>query len=114
MKKRKIIVVDDDQGIRTSVRFTLDSFEVIEAGNGADGLKVFRENPDAVLVVSDVSMPGMSGPDLVTAIKSERPGLPVVLMSGQREEDVRHTADMFFRKPFDLDELRWTVKCLVG
>ncbi len=80
-----VLVVEDEPSVRRIVRHILEGggHRVLEASDGAQGLEVAqssRERIDAVL--SDVVMPGMSGPELTSRLRAERPDLPVLLMSG--------------------------------
>jgi len=82
MPKSKILVIDDDAGIRESLKMTLeyDGYEVAGAATGQEGLNlVEREAPDLVLL--DVKMPGMDGLDVLTRLHSMHEALPVVMIS---------------------------------
>jgi CheY-like chemotaxis protein len=85
----KILIVDDTDGMRLLLRDDLgDVFteaEIITAANGEEGLRLFRENPDIGLVVTDLQMPVMNGEEMTKAIRSER-DVPVVLMTGDSRE----------------------------
>ena len=85
MPKPRILVIDDDAGIRESLKMTLeyDGYDVAGAATGQEGLAlVEREAPDLVLL--DVKMPGMDGLDVLTRLHSMLPALPVVMISGAR------------------------------
>lgn len=88
----KILVVDDVAGIRMLLQDELgDIFteaEIITAANGEEGLKMFRENPDIGLVVTDLQMPVMNGEEMAKTIRSER-DVPVVLMTANSQEMTR-------------------------
>ncbi len=80
-----VLVVEDESGVRRTVRRILESVghRVLVASNGSEALEVLEAQgnpPDAVL--SDVVMPGMSGPELTSRLRERWPGLPVLLMSG--------------------------------
>lgn len=79
----KILVVDDDSGLRLSVKSTLQAtkrFEVDEAYDGLDALeKVKCQNYNAVLL--DVDMPRMSGVEALRAIKEHDPSIIVLIMT---------------------------------
>src|SRR5215475_1964856 len=71
MPKPRILVIDDDAGIRESLRMTLeyDGYEVLGAATGQEGLAlVERDTPDLVLL--DVKMPGMDGLDVLSRLRS--------------------------------------------
>jgi len=103
----KIIVVEDIDEIRTLLKMLLTSkgFEVIEAADGLQGLDAFRNNKDAVLVMSDVSMPEMTGDRLIEIIKNEQPDMKIILMSSDEKESANPNASRFMSKPFTASEL---------
>ncbi|MGA3095900.1 MAG: response regulator [Bryobacteraceae bacterium] len=80
-----ILVVDDNEDVLKVVAAILEhaSFRVLVAHSGPDALKVAEEADGKIdLLLSDVEMPQMSGPDLGETLKKTRPGLHVMLMSG--------------------------------
>jgi len=80
-----ILVVDDDEGVREVVAAILRraNFRVLLANSGPDALNVAAEADGKIdLLLSDVDMSRMSGPDLGEALKKTRPDLHVMLMSG--------------------------------
>jgi DNA-binding NtrC family response regulator len=100
-----ILVVDDNKEIRDMVALVLEgaNFHVISAGNGADALKLAAETDGKIhLVLSDVDMPQMSGPDLGQSLKSTRPDMHVMLMSGGADGNllVLNYGWAFIQKPF--------------
>ncbi len=105
-----ILVVDDDEAIRSLVELALDSegYEVSTAPNGAAALEVIgHEQPDLILL--DMRMPVMDGWAFSRAYRS-RPGphAPIVVITAARDASERAAevyADGFLNKPFDLDEL---------
>ncbi len=79
----RILVVDDEQGIRSLLRltFTKSGYEVSTAANGREALELCDTGSfDAML--SDVRMPGMSGHELVRSVVARHPEMRFVLMSG--------------------------------
>ena len=79
---KKILVVDDDPGIREYYfdLLTANGYEVVSAPDGESGLKIIEsENVDLVLL--DVNMPGKSGMDILKEIKTTREKLPVFLLT---------------------------------
>jgi len=106
-KRKKILLVDDEEFIRKLTRATLISanYEIQEAENGRQALKKAREiQPDLILL--DVTMPGISGYEVCKKIK-EDPHLNthIVMLTGNTEEWVKEKgieagADDFFLKPF--------------
>ena len=107
-----ILVVDDDPGVRRVAERLLRSFglDVRAVESGAEALDLLAEQPssfDAVLL--DLTMPAMNGPEVFERIQGVRPGLPVVMMSGYHEDELRPDLDErisgFIQKPFTPSEL---------
>ena len=114
-----ILVVDDDGATRRLVAFALrrGGFEVLEAETGEAALAVVRTETVGLLVL-DMVMPGMSGTEVVQALRSrpETATLPVLLMTGSGDADsviegLAAGADDFVPKPVRLDELVARVNC---
>ena len=83
-----VLLVDDEPLVRASTADMLGEmgFEVVEADSGADALALVDVRvPD--LVITDHLMPGLSGTDLALILAAERPGLPVLIVSGYAELD---------------------------
>jgi CheY-like chemotaxis protein len=96
-----IIVVDDDEYVRRAVTELLEDSEflVLEAASGREALALVRDRAELDLVITDVNMPEMNGLELVEELKSMRPSLPVILMSGRPHQNCSHP---FLAKPFTL------------
>jgi DNA-binding response OmpR family regulator len=107
-----VLVVDDDPSIRLlcRVNLELDGHEVTEAGTLEEARAVLAGSP-VDLVILDVHVGGDDGRELLADLRSNRPGLPVAMLTGtaDREELVRVGADALIPKPFTIDELRETV-----
>jgi DNA-binding NtrC family response regulator len=83
--RETILVVDDTKMVRELVVGILQDakFHVLQAGNGEDAMKVAAEHAGKIdLLLSDVQMPGMTGPDLGEALKKSRPDMRAMFMSG--------------------------------
>src|SRR5689334_14738551 len=110
MPKPRILVIDDDSGIRESLKMTLeyDGYEVTGAATGQEGLAlVERDTPDLVLL--DVKMPGMDGLDVLTRLRAMNEMLPVVMISAHGTastgfEAKERGAFDFLEKPFESTE----------
>jgi len=115
-KTEQILVVDDDQAIRWSLREALQSwgFAAIEAGSVAEALTTFNaELPAAVLL--DIDLPDGSGLDVLREIKRDHPDAIVVMITGNVQVDntisaLRGGAYDFIGKPISLEELRITIR----
>jgi len=111
--ERHALLAEDDDTVRRVVRLVLlrQGYKVIEATNGVTALEAWHTSrPTLAVVVADVEMPRMGGPELVTRLLQLQPGVRVVLMSGYVADDsVRAaipTANVtFLQKPFDVNDL---------
>ena len=113
-----VLVVDDEESVRRVVVRMLGGmgFATLQAGNGAEAVKLFREGgADVRLVILDLTMPTMDGERALVELRRLRPDVRVVLMSGfyQPEHMVRSASDglaSFVQKPFSIATLQETVR----
>jgi two-component system nitrogen regulation response regulator NtrX len=112
----RILIVDDEQGIRRSLRGILgdEGFAVADAADGEKAIAAVKEAPPD-LVLLDVAMPGRDGIDVLEELRRSWPALPVVVMSGHGtiETAVKATqlgAFDFVEKPLSLEKLLLTVR----
>ena len=111
-----ILIIDDDISLRRVLEYNMqeEGYEVLAAANGAEGLELFeRHNP--ALVITDLKMPGMSGFEVLAAIKERSPETLVMVITafGAVEtavEAMRLGAYDYVTKPFNRDELKLIVK----
>ncbi|MBJ3785992.1 response regulator [Devosia sediminis] len=82
-----ILVVDDDALITLNIVDVLNEqgHTALEAFSGPEALALIERHPDIGALITDYSMPGMSGVELAEAARTLRPGLPVLLTSGYSE-----------------------------
>ncbi|HLG55929.1 MAG TPA: PAS domain S-box protein [Vicinamibacterales bacterium] len=103
-----ILLVEDEPAVREMTQAALQrrGYTVLPASSGAEALEIARDNPGRIdLVLTDVVMPGMSGPQLVERLRAEHPVLAAVFMSGYTSDAVlRHGIETgeadFLQKPF--------------
>ena len=118
----RVLIVDDDQRVRTVVAWQLeaDGFAVTEAGDGAAALaQIECDRPD--LVVLDLSLPGVGGLDVLRRVREAEGAaspLPVIVLSGRSGETDRIIgldlgADDYLVKPFSPGELAARVRSLL-
>ena len=117
-----VLVVDDDAAIRTVVRWQLDDegFRAVEADDGPSAVRRIRDDSPA-LVVLDLSLPGLSGLDLLRKVRSGRTGrsdTPIIVLSGRSGEADRISAldlgaDDYLVKPFSPGELAARVRSVL-
>jgi DNA-binding response OmpR family regulator len=82
----RILVIEDDRAVQKALKrlFEAEGFAVDIAGNGAEGLELFRAAPPAVLVL-DLSLPGTPGQDVCREISQAAPSLPIIILSARTE-----------------------------
>jgi signal transduction histidine kinase/CheY-like chemotaxis protein len=109
----RVLLVEDEAMVRSYARRVLEAagYRVTALADGREALEAFERDPQAFdALVSDVMLPGRSGPDLVRAVRERRPGLPALLTSGYTAS--RLAAEGFgpdapvLAKPFTPRELR--------
>ena len=116
---KTILLVDDEQSVRAIVVKILRraKYNVIEAENGEAALKVAdAHDGDIDVIVTDMYMPGMRGPELVQALAPRRPGLRALFMSGYADQDARTAVPPganFLHKPFSGQELTAAVETVL-
>ena len=117
--RERVLVVEDEASLRTLVErmLTRGGYEVVSAASGREALEAMAREAPFDLLLTDVMMPGMPGPELAALAQERRPGQPVLFMSGYSEEQLaRHGArpDQLLPKPFSLEELLAAVRAALG
>jgi len=107
----KILVADDDEGVRVGLvaNLELEGYEVAEARDGAEAIRLIRAN-SYDLIVSDVVMPSATGVEVLTAVRGQHLDTPFILISAFVSEDLvtRALGDGLFAmlyKPFAMDRI---------
>ncbi|HEY7389312.1 MAG TPA: response regulator [Bryobacteraceae bacterium] len=112
MMAQIVLLAEDEQELRDYLAMILeqDGFRVLEAADGIDALSLLRRMGGMVdILVTDVSMPRMTGIELVNEVKLEFPKIPVIYISGQGLRDELHDPRrrvMFLQKPFAPQAIR--------
>ncbi|HEX5177591.1 MAG TPA: ATP-binding protein, partial [Chthoniobacteraceae bacterium] len=118
----KILVIDDEEILRTTTAAMLELFGLtpVCAADGFAGVEAFAAAPDEVrLVLLDLTMPNLDGLQTLERIRLLRPDAPILLMSGFTEQEVArrfagHALSGFLQKPFKLSTLREKVAEILG
>jgi PAS domain S-box-containing protein len=113
-----ILLVEDEPAVRNLVERVLNSrgYHVLSAGHGGDALKLARARDGGIdLVLTDIVMPAMSGRELVDALRTTRPDVRVLYMSGYTDDEIvrrgLHDPTMaFIQKPFTAENLAVQVR----
>ncbi len=109
--KARVLVVDDEEAIRKSLRMVLEyeGYECVEAGSGPEGIEALRrELPDAVLL--DIKMPGMDGLEALAAARAKDAHTPILMISGHGDiptavEAIHKGAYDFLEKPLESERV---------
>ena len=116
--KPVLLIVDDEAGPRTSLRFVFkDTFTCVTTNGGFEALAVARSNPVDVAIL-DVRMPDMSGVDVLRELKAINPDIECVLLTGYETLEsaraaMHYGAAEYLNKPFDVFNIREVVdRCL--
>ena len=120
--RERVLFVDDEAQIRESSRRYLEKlgYQVAVFSNGGDALDAFKRDPAAWdVLVTDMTMPGMSGKDLARKAMALRPGLPVILCCGFSSQidagaATRLGIRVYLAKPFDLHDLHRAIGRVVA
>jgi CheY-like chemotaxis protein len=113
----QVLIAEDEAMVALSMSDLLESegYEVTIAGDGAKALAIVRQLGDELSVLlTDLNMPHMSGEELICALRAERPGLPVIVVTGSAPSgglvDLQGLGGSrqpcaLLHKPIDYDEL---------
>ncbi len=116
-----VLVVEDDAEVRklAAEMLSRQGYTVLEAASGPEALRVWRQHASSIdLLLTDVVMPSMAGPELAAQLTAERTGLKVLYMSGYPEEVMaKHglsvSESTFLHKPFTSDALIHSVRLVL-
>ena len=108
-----ILLVEDYRSLREMIRIGLEKvgYKVVAAGNGVEALDLAKSHKEAIqLLITDVIMPEMDGPQLVEQISEQNSGIKVLFMSGYADEmlgqrSVLNSGVAFIKKPFEICDL---------
>lgn len=114
----RIMIVDDEEFILNATTGILEDFGYtpVTFSNGSDALEGFKQNPLGFdLIITDMTMPGMTGNELAGKILKIRPELPIIICSGYSPENAMDQAENFgikhfLQKPVDLEEMIMIVR----
>jgi len=113
---RTVLVVDDESEIRDALIRVLrtDGYDVLQAPGGTEALQMLQDNP-VQLLISDNSMPGMSGIELLKVVRVRHPSVMRIMLTGDRDPEVpvrsinESEVYRFIRKPWNNSDLRTIV-----
>ena len=118
-----VLVVDDSAAVRQQVGMALGQagFEVVEAGDGKQGVSAVTQNPQIAMVISDVNMPNMNGLEMVVELKKNpaNKALPIIMLTTEGQPALIKQAKEagavgWIVKPFNASQLVATVQKLTA
>jgi two-component system cell cycle sensor histidine kinase/response regulator CckA len=113
-----ILLVEDEEALRKLTRESLENagYKVVEAQDCNDAIRLMEKDPKSIdLLLTDVVMPHMSGPELAARLKAIVPGLLTIYASGYPgseldESHLRETGDAYLQKPYSRHDLLLTLR----
>ncbi|MCO4772255.1 MAG: response regulator [Deltaproteobacteria bacterium] len=121
LARRVVLLVEDQPSVRKITKLILEreGHEVLAAGHADEARGLFMGRGDVQVLVTDVVMPDVSGPELAKALRRERPDLAIVFTSGHAQEqlDPEVLADprcTYIPKPFDRAQLTDAISSVLG
>ncbi|MGD1956339.1 MAG: response regulator [Sphingomonadales bacterium] len=111
-----VMLVEDEDAVRTFASRALSKkgYHVIVASSGQEALELLEDGLAIDLLITDVVMPQMDGPELVQEVRQKRPDLHVIFISGYAQDGIGSAGDLdridFLPKPFSLTQLAEAVK----
>jgi len=110
MERRRVLVVDDEHGVRESLRMVLkERYDVVTAASGRETLDLIDREPFDVVLL-DILMPGMDGLEVLEQLKQRPLSLPVIMLTATKTvktavRAMKLGAGDYVTKPFDVEEL---------
>jgi DNA-binding response OmpR family regulator len=114
---RTLLITDDEDHVRTLLcrLFQRAGHRALSAPNGRDALAFLADTGNPIdLLITDVSMPGVSGPELIREARRLRPGLKVICISGRIKDPSVSEGIHYVPKPFTLTGLVEKVRAILG
>jgi CheY-like chemotaxis protein len=119
-ERETVLIAEDEAPLREVLRSTLEhaGYRVLDAGSAADALDLCSRHDGPVhLLLSDVVMPAMDGPELARRLRDSRPDLRVLFMSGYTDERLAghefSQSAQHLKKPFSPEVLTATVRAVL-
>ena len=110
--KKRILIIEDDAEMRSLLKDVIEE-EGYDVESVDKGTQAFRKavNKSFAVIITDVRMPGLSGLEILAALKRLQPGTPIVVITAFGSEEVRRRAlergaSAYLEKPIRMDELR--------
>ena len=115
MANKKVLICDDEEGIRESLKLILsDIYDLIIVDSGEQAVHALDNTKDIGVMLLDIKMPKVHGLDVLKEIKSKHPKVKIIMVTGYRSvetaaEASRLGASGYIVKPFNAEEILGTV-----
>ena len=120
MQMRKILVIEDEASIRSFIVINLKraGYAVSEAGSGEEAFEVWAQNPDILLMVVDVMLPGIDGYEICRRVRARGSEIGIIMLTARAQEmdkvmGLMTGADDYITKPFSPAELTARIDALM-
>ncbi|MER1998283.1 MAG: response regulator [Lysinibacillus sp.] len=118
---KKILIVDDQQGIRALLNeiFQREGFETVQCGNGLQAVQLVQEQQFDLMLL-DMNLPGLHGIEVLKEVRNDlQQKVPIMMMTAYGEQDLIEEAlsyqdVQYFTKPFNIFELLTQVKNILA
>ena len=117
---KKILVIEDEDNIRSFVVINLKraGYAVVEAASGEEAFEVLAKNPDVILMVVDLMLPGIDGYEICRRVRASGSNMGIVMLTARSQEMDKVTglmtgADDYITKPFSPAELTARIDALM-
>jgi CheY-like chemotaxis protein len=99
--KLRVIFAEDEKDVREALQMMMEVLgcEVFAARNGKEALQLIEQQPEADLLVTDLSMPVMRGDELAAKARELRPGLPIMMLTAFSGSARQPQVDLLMAKP---------------
>ena len=117
--KPSVLIVDDEKLIRFSLaRLLSDEYITYEACNGKEALDIIGQNSNIDVVISDIMMPVIDGIELIEKVRLENKDIIIIAITAVHSGEIvtevlEKGANQCLMKPFDIPQLRLTLKKLI-
>ena len=116
MEKKRILVADDDEGVRALMVEVLEvyDYEIDAVENGVEAIKCI-DNKIYDLIITDYMMPEMDGLEFTQKIKAKYPSIPILIVTatGPVQDLLKNGATACISKPFEIAELQSTIETIL-
>jgi DNA-binding NtrC family response regulator len=107
---KRILVVDDDQGILDSFEVLLgDRYDLVKAENGYEALRILEKDPPRLMFL-DIKMPGLNGMDILRKLHAEQIAVGIIVITATQQDKTEEEAKSlgvidYLKKPLDIFEV---------